>query len=126
MGVNHGQYLLTRNVSRLIDPKDLGGFCRAADDVGGSVPLVGEHPSRLRRQLKPFFALSQCLVSPFSLGDITGDFGSAHHPASCILNRGNSQGDIHSLPCLRNSNRFKVFDAPAGPQPLKNLVLLIP
>src|SRR5207247_2371471 len=50
--VNHGQYLLTRNVSRLIDPKDLGGFCRAADDVGGSVPLVGEHRSRLRRQLK--------------------------------------------------------------------------
>src|SRR5215471_14841924 len=56
--VNRSQYSLASSGTHLINPKYLGGFCRADYDISGSIPVIGEHLSRLCRQAKPLFALA--------------------------------------------------------------------
>src|SRR5215472_6908471 len=62
------------------------------------IPLKKEPIALLRTQ--------QGLVSPFSLGDVTGDAGTAHDVSACVLNWGNTQGYIDSFAGFADPNRF--------------------
>src|SRR6266849_2032883 len=73
VAVNHSQYFPTRNLRRLIGPENLGELPRAHDHIGGGIPLIGEHLSRLSRETKPFFALAECLLRQLALGNIDTD-----------------------------------------------------